>query len=79
VSALKDLKNSLAKAAFGMTPDEAQAQGICIKCKEPALPKCYSAAGRREYQISRMCEECFDALFNGSDEPEDPSETEAPY
>lgn len=36
--------------------------GLCINCHEPALKKCYSEAGRREYSISGMCEKCFDAL-----------------
>ena len=37
--------------------------GLCISCREPALPKCYSEAGRREYSISGMCEKCFDEMF----------------
>lgn len=40
----------------------AQARGLCVNCGEPALPKCYSDAGRREYRISGMCEPCFDKL-----------------
>jgi hypothetical protein len=38
--------------------------GLCIACHEPALPKCYSEAGRREYAISGMCEKCFDGMFS---------------
>jgi len=38
--------------------------GICINCFEPALPKCYSDAGRREYEISGFCEKCFDELWD---------------
>jgi hypothetical protein len=45
-----------------MTKDEAVAKGICIDCKEPALAKCYSDAGRREYRISGLCEKCFDSI-----------------
>lgn len=60
---LENLKNELAKESMGLTKNEAHAKGICINCKEPALPKCYSEAGRREYGISGMCEKCFDTLF----------------
>lgn len=41
---------------------EAKAEGRCVQCGEPALEKCYSAAGRREYEISGLCEVCFDTL-----------------
>lgn len=40
---------------------------ICWNCQEPALPKCYSDAGREEVRISELCEERFDKLF-GEDE-----------
>jgi hypothetical protein len=44
--------------------------GTCLECGQPAIPKCYSDAGRREYRISGYCEECFDNLFKGSDDDE---------
>ena len=50
----------LTMALYGMTKAEALSQGICLQCKMPALPKCYSEAGKREYQISGLCEPCFD-------------------
>jgi hypothetical protein len=57
---LNDLKKSLA----GLLPrEEAWKTGVCVQCRQPALPKCYPEAGRREYRISGMCEECFDELF----------------
>jgi len=59
---LEQLKDTLAKSAFGMTKGEASSQGICVCCKQPALPKCYSEEGRREYGISGLCEECFDKI-----------------
>lgn len=68
-SPLQDFKDNLSRMATGMTRDEAHSKGICIECKEPAKAKCYSIAGLREYQISGMCEKCFDALFA---EPEGP-------
>ena len=55
--------DNLAKEATGITQTEAWGKGICVECKQPALPKCYSEAGRKEYNISAMCEVCFDALF----------------
>lgn len=53
--------NQLAMIAFDITPREAWSKGICIACKQPALPKCHTEAGRREYLINATCEECFDA------------------
>jgi len=63
VNSLENLKNSFAKDLYGMTKAEAHASGICIQCQEPAIPKCYSDAGREEYRISGLCEECFDEMF----------------
>jgi hypothetical protein len=48
---------------YGMTRQQAHEQAICIKCKEEAAPKCHTDTGRREYQISGLCEECFDNAF----------------
>lgn len=47
--------NRIELAAQGLSRD-----GLCISCHEPAIPKCYSEAGRREYSISGLCEKCFD-------------------
>jgi len=57
------LADQLSKEQTGISRSEAWEKGICIECKELALPKCYSPAGKREYGISGMCEKCFDALF----------------
>ena len=62
---LTHLKNALAKVGYGMTVDEAHEKGICICCKNP--PTWYSEAGKREYQLSGMCEHCFDKEFADSD------------
>jgi hypothetical protein len=62
-SNLNDLLGSLACQAFEQTKHEAHAAGTCLKCKEPALPKCHTDAGVREYGISGMCESCFDMMF----------------
>lgn len=59
---LQGFKDQMVKEIFGKTVSEANAEGLCIQCKEPALEKCYSSAGRREWQISGLCEECFDTI-----------------
>jgi len=62
MKSLQDFKDKLSKDCYGQTTKEAQNTGDCIQCKEPALPKCYSHAGRKEYQISGLCEICFDEI-----------------
>jgi hypothetical protein len=62
---IKEVKDDLADAC-GLNLSN-QAKGLCIKCGEPALAKCHSEAGRREFFISGMCEPCFDALFEGEE------------
>jgi hypothetical protein len=58
--ALKDLKDSITRAAYGMTAAEAKEKGICISCKKP--PTFYSEVGRKEYGITALCEPCFDEI-----------------
>lgn len=65
---LQDFKDALSKECYGETTKDAQAKDICIQCKEPALPKCHSDAGRKEYQISGLCEVCFDEITKKPDE-----------
>lgn len=65
---LKNSKDELSKAAYGMTRDEAVRRGICIHCRKPAAPKIYSAAGTMEYRISGLCEECFDKIAKEMEE-----------
>ncbi len=70
---LADLKNNLSILVFGITTEQAIAQGICIDCKEPALQKCTTELGRKEYGISGLCEPCWDRIClpkgeNGEDE-----------
>ena len=62
---LQQFKDSLSKEIFGKTVSEANSEGLCIQCHEPALENCYSEAGRREFKISGLCEKCFDAIFEG--------------
>ena len=70
-----DIANHTAKQIFGMTLQDAHSEGICIRCQEPALvmsadgtskynPELFhSQAGKQEWNISGMCEKCFDSLF----------------
>jgi hypothetical protein len=58
---LEKLKEDAAKAAGFDT--EQREKGYCIKCRQPARPRCYSQAGFNEYAITGICEVCFDDLF----------------
>ena len=60
---LQELLDLLSKSLYNLTVNEATALGICIKCKQPALKNCYSAAGRKEFYISGLCEKCYDKMF----------------
>jgi len=60
---LQELRNTFAKTLFGMTKDVAIEKGICIDCKKPVMANCYSDAGQREYQISGLCERCFNRIM----------------
>jgi hypothetical protein len=63
MSTLQEFKDNLAKQIFGKTTTEAVNSGNCIQCNRPALEHCYSEAGKREFRISGLCEECFDGIF----------------
>ena len=62
---LRSLSQMLEKDLYGMTQEDANKNGVCINCKKEALPRCYSDAGKKEYTISGLCEQCFDELFDG--------------
>ena len=62
---LKAFQDQMAKEVFGQTKEEAKESGLCINCHQPALPNCYSEAGRKEYKISGLCEKCFDKILGG--------------
>ena len=36
---------------------------ICFQCGRIAKEHCYTEAGLREVEISGLCEECYDKLF----------------
>jgi len=65
---MKSLINNLSNNIFGLSVTKAAEEGICVRCQEPAFPKCYSEAGVEEYNISGLCEECFDEITGGGDE-----------
>lgn len=52
-------------------------RNICMYCKEPALEKCYSEDGIKEFYISGLCEKCFDEIMQPSDDYDDYEEEPA--
>lgn len=62
------LAEKLTREEHGIGLREAQFAGICVSCQLPAFPRCYSAAGVREYAISGLCELCFDAECGDGEE-----------
>lgn len=77
---LVELSEDIAKELFNLTPAEAIQQGICISCKQRIYYSptkkaekeghIYSIAGQNEYQISALCEYCFDKAFDVPDDYE---------
>jgi hypothetical protein len=61
---LADLKQNLEQECFGHTEP-----GHCVQCKEPfSGDNTFTDAGWRETKISKMCERCFDALFENEED-----------
>jgi len=59
---MKQVTADLAKEAFGRTPAEAAAEGVCISCgKTPGIFK--DEVSVREWRISRFCQACQDDFF----------------
>lgn len=61
---MNQMKDNLSKEIYGIPRSEAIEKGICLQCKEPALAKCYSPEGRKDFFITGMCEKCYDELFD---------------
>lgn len=55
---------------YGIRPLTRNENGdvICYCCGRVAKEHCYSEAGLREVEISGMCEECWDNMFEEEDE-----------
>lgn len=54
--------------------EDARLRGVCVRCQEPALVRIdgvlqhnpelfHSLAGKKEWDISAMCEKCFDNMI----------------
>lgn len=57
---MQEFLNEAALNTYGRTISEALRKNVCVQCgKEPTF---YSPAGANEYQISGLCEPCFDDL-----------------
>jgi hypothetical protein len=53
--------DELATRVHGITKSVAHERKVCIMCK--MIPVFYTDLGKKEYQITGMCEKCFDELF----------------
>lgn len=63
---LQMLKNNMDIAVYGITREEAMKLGICISCRK--YPTFKTIEGVKEYQITALCEPCFDEITK---EPEE--------
>lgn len=77
---MNDFTEKFAQNAFGTTTKSCQNQRTCIICRKPihitnkpdnTEGNIYSQAGLNEYQITGMCEYCFDIAANMEDEEDD--------
>ncbi len=57
---MQNFKDELAVSIYGMTAKEAIKQKVCIQCKKS--PTFTTGAGVKEYQITGLCEPCFDEI-----------------
>lgn len=69
MKATEYLKDVIEKE-YGIRPLTRNENGdvICYCCGRVAKEHCYSGAGLREVEISGICEECFDNMFDEEDE-----------
>ena len=61
---LQNFKDTMGNQLYGMTTEEAKAKSVCIQCKEEARQgvNIFTPSGEREWQISGLCEKCFDEI-----------------
>jgi len=62
---MQEFLNSTSVATFGTSIEAALKQGICVQCKQEALARRKSEAGKTEYGISGLCEVCWDDIVGG--------------
>lgn len=60
---LQKSKESIAKACFGITLNEAHEKKICIQCKKK-VGKIEDEPSRIEYEISGLCPSCQSEFFD---------------
>jgi len=61
-----------AEMFFGRTRTEAMKQGICVTCgKKIDMEDFRDEKSRKEYEITGMCQECQDEVFDYFDEEEE--------
>ena len=68
---LQELMDILSVEFFGKTKAQAISEGVCLECGGDHKLNCYSDAGLKEYQISALCEKCFDAIADTFPETEE--------
>lgn len=61
-SEMKEHVNSIAKAFFGRTLDEANSKKVCIMCGQP-VGEFRNELSKKEYSISGFCQDCQDNFF----------------
>ena len=66
---IEHLKDSL-EESFKIRPFTRNENGdvICFQCGRVAKEHCYTEAGLREVEISGLCEECYETLFEEEEE-----------
>jgi len=65
MNSLKDVRNNVAKALFGMTRSEALEISICVRCKEDVFD--LGGPDESEYRSSALCPSCFETITNDLD------------
>ena len=55
--------DAVTRQIFGKTVKEAQEQGKCITCGQVVHPEVYTEVARDEFEISGMCSDCQEEVF----------------
>lgn len=62
---LKIIQDKIAEGFYGQTVDDAHENQTCIHCKLPVADRILSERAWREYELSGLCQICFDTLEGG--------------